>query len=397
MSKSTRAPQVPKELTRKHLARAERDARATRYLVLGVGAAVALAVLAIVFGVLRESVFLPNEPVARVGDQTILTREFQQRVRLARLGLINEMNFYQNLGMQEQAAQALQQLGDPQGLGSEVINTLVNEAIYRQAAPSLGVSVSDDEVQQAIEEEFDYHRIPPTPAPTRTPAPTPTASATVTVTLQPTFTPAPTATPVTLEGFQQMFQQALGDLGQLGFSEADYRSFRKNQLIAGKVQTAVVRDVITTTDQVQFQYILASAQADIDAVQTAIAADGFDEVYGQVLSSTFVITAASAGDVPFVSKADLSEATQFGPRFADAVFTAPISSTFGVITDTSGSLYFLGRVLDRAVRDLDSAAYERAQSRAFQDWLAQKRTELTVEVLTWDDRVPTDPSPQAAP
>ena len=60
-------------------------------------------------------------------------------------------------------------------------------------------------------------------------------------------------------------------------------------------------------------------------------------------------------------------------------------------------LYFLGRVLDRAVRELDSAAYERAQSKAFQDWLTQKRTELKVEVLTWDDRVPADPDPRAAP
>ena len=361
------------------------------------GAAVALAVLSILFGVLRESVFLPNEPVARVGDQTILTREFQQRVRLARLRLINEMNFYQNLGLQEQAGQALQQLDDPQGLGSEVINTLVNEAIYRQAAPSLGVSVPDDEVQQAIEEEFDYRRVPPTPVPTRAPAPTPTASAAITVTPQPTLTPAPTATPVTLEGFQQMYQQALGDLGQLGFSEADYRSFKKNQLIAGKVQAVVVRDVMTMTEQVQFQYIFATAQEDIDVVQAAMAADGFDKVYGQVLSSTFVITNVNAGDVPFVSKVDLSEATQFGPRFAEAVFTAPISGTFGVITDTGGSLYFLGRVLDRAVRELDAGAYERAQSKAFQDWLTQKRTELKVEVLTWDDRVPADPDPRAAP
>ena len=397
MSKSTHAPQVPKELTRKHIARTERDARATRYLTLGVGAAVALAVLSILFGVLRESVFLPNEPVARVGEQTILTREFQQRVRLARLRLINELNFYQNLGLQEQAGQALQQLDDRQGLGSDVISTLVNEAIYRQAAPSLGVSVSDDEVQQAIEEEFDYHRVPPTPMPTRTPAPTLAATAAVTVTPQPTFTPAPTATPVTLEGFQQMYQQALGDLGQLGFGEADYRSLNKNQLIASRVQAAVVRDVMTMTEQVQFQYILATAPEDIEAVQAAIAADGFDQVYGQVLSATFVLTDVNAGDVPFVSKVDLSDATQFGPRFADTVFTAPISSTFGVITDTGGSIYFLGRVLDRAVRELDASAYERAQSKALQDWLAQKRNELKVEVLTWEDRVPADPDPRATP
>lgn len=393
MSKKTHAPQVPKELTRKHVARAERDARATRYLMLGTGGAVALAVLLILFGVLRLSVLLPNEPVARVGDQTISTREFQQRVRLERMSLIQQLDFYQSVGLSDNVTQISQQLNDQQGLGSQVINTLVNEAIFRTVAPSLDVIVSADDVQKTLEEGFNYFRVTPTPAPTLPPAPTPTASATVTVTPQPTLTPAPTPTPVTAEGFQQLYSKQLNTMSQLGFGEADYRHFVESQLIADRVQKVVTRQVLTMTEQVQFRYIVASQPQDMAVVKSAVDTQGFDKVYGQVLSQTFVITSASASETPLVTRDDISNTSQFGPDFANAAFTAPISGTFGVITNTGGSIYYMGKVLDRGVRELSSSAYQRAQNAALQKWLADQRAALKVEVLTWEDRVPADPSP----
>ena len=401
MSKSSHAPQIPKELTRKHLARAERDARYTRVLVLGVGAAVVLAVVLVLFGLLREAVLLPNEPVARVGDQTISTREFQQRVRWERYRLIRQLAFYQSItGLEQNAAQIEEQLNDPVGLGSQVIDLMVDEAVYRLAAPALGVSVSPDEVQKTIEESFDYYRVPPTPAPTataspsQTPAPTPTAAAAVTATAipRPTTTPFPTATPVSVDAFQQMFQDQLGEMATLGFSEADYRRLVETQLIAAQVQDIVTRDTPTMTEQVEFQYIFSSSPENMDMVKQAIGTDGFDTVYGQALSQTFPITTLVANDVSFVPKSDLADSPQFGPAFADVVFTAPISGTFGVISNTGGSLYFMGRVLNREVRELSPSGLQSAQSKALQDWLNDQRIKLVVEVFTWDDRVPADPS-----
>ena len=393
MSKNPGAPQLPKkELTRKQISRAERETRNTRILLLSVGGAVALAILLIGFGILRESVLVPNEPVVTVGNQSIPTREFQQRVRLERLSLIQEYNFYQNIGLQDNASRTLQQLNDRLGLGSQVISSLVDEALYRQAAPELGVSVTADDVQTTIEEDYRYFRVTPTPQPTRTPLPTPTASATITVTPQATSTPAPTATPVTLEAFNQLFRQRLDELSKLGIAEADYRRFIEGQLISNKVQEILSRNVVTMTDQARFQYIGASNPEEIDQVQQAVAKSGFDAVYNQVLSSTFSITTVTAIEFPYTPKDDLIGSSQYGQRFADAVFSTPISGTFGVISDTGGLAYYVGRVLDRGVRELTSDGLRRAQSNAIQTWLTDRRALVNVQVLKWEDRVPGDPA-----
>lgn len=392
MSKHPQSPQIPKELTRKQLSRAERDARNTRILLLTVGGALALVVLLIGFGIVRDNLIQPNEPVAIVGNQTILTREFQQRVRLVRSSLRQQAEFYQQLGLQDNANEIGQQLFDYVTLGGEVLNQLIDEAVYRQAAPELGVTVSADEVQTAIEEQFNYFRTPPTPAPTRTPAPTLTPSATITTTPEPTSTPLPTATPVTAEGFQQLYQQQLGSLGQLGVGEADYRRIVEGQLIGDKAQEILHSRVVTITDQVQFQYIAANNEVNANTVKSIIETDGFDAVYQQVLSSTFSITSGlAASEVPFAPLTEIADESQFGQAFADIVSAAPISGTFGVISGTGGTVWYVGRLLGHEVRPLDAAALQRAQSKAVQDWLAEKRQQLNVQVLTWEDRVPSAP------
>jgi hypothetical protein len=390
MSKHPQSPQIPKELTRKQLSRAERDARKTRILLLTVGGALALVVLLIAFGVARDNLLLPNEPVAIVGDQTILTREFQQRVRLVRSSLRQQIEFYQQLGLQDNANQIAQQLFDHVTLGGEVLNQLIDEAVYRQSAAELGITVSPDEVQATIEEQFNYFRNPPTPAPTSTAAPTLTPSATITATPEPTSTPRPTATPVTAEGFQQLYQQQLGSLGQLGVGEADYRRIVEGQLIADKAQELLGGRVVTITDQAQFQYIAANNEVNANTVKDIIESDGFDSVYQQVLSSTFSITSGlAASEAPFTPLTEIGE--QFGQPFADMLSATPISGTFGVISGTGGTVWYVGRLLGHEVRPLDAAALQRAQSQAVQDWLAEKRQALNVQVLTWEDRVPSDP------
>ena len=297
MSKHPQSAPLPKELSRKHVSRAQRDAQRTRILLLAVSGAVAVAILLIVFGFVRETFIAPNEPVAIVGNEQILTRQFQQRVRLNRYQLIQQYSLLQSFGSNVSAAQVLQQLNDSISLGSQAINALVNEAIYRQAAPSLGVAVTQDEVGKFIEEGFGYYRNPPTPAPTplggaqaaNTPHPSPTIppDATATparrATATATVTPRPTSTPITAEGFQSLYQARLSELASFGFNEADFRRLFEMQLISERVQDIIASDVPTMTEQATFQFIRALSQSDIEAVQQAIAEEGFDAVYAQAL------------------------------------------------------------------------------------------------------------------
>ena len=184
MSKNTptRNVQLPKEQTRKQLSRAEREAKQNRTVLLIVGGVVALLVLIVGFGVLRENVLILNEPVANINGETISTREFQNRVRLARLTLKQQVARAEALGDTQTAQQAQSQLDDPKGLGAQVLNEMRDEILLKQGAPQFNVTVTPDEVQVYLEEDLGYQRNPPTPAPTRTPAPTPTVTEPITQT-----------------------------------------------------------------------------------------------------------------------------------------------------------------------------------------------------------------------
>jgi len=397
MSKHPQSAPLPKELSRKHVSRAQRDAQRTRILLLAVSGAVAVAILLIVFGFVRETFIAPNEPVAIVGNEQILTRQFQQRVRLNRYQLLQQYNLLQSFGSNDSAAQVLQQLNDSISLGSQAINALVNEAIYRQAAPGLGVAVTQDEVDNLIEEGFGYFRNPPTPAPTNTPRPTPTVPPDATptpalrVTATATVTPRPTSTPITAEGFQSLYQARLSELASFGFNEADFRRLFEMQLISERVQDIIASDVPTMTEQATFQFIRALSQSDIEAVQQAIAEEGFDAVYAQALSQTLPISNVLGSELPFLPKDDLIESPAFGASVADAVFTTPISDTFAIVTDPTGVYFYVGRVLTREVRELAPDALQRRQAAAIEDWLTRQREQLKAQVLTWEDRVPNDP------
>lgn len=386
---------VPKQPTRKQLSRAERDARRTRNLLLGAGGAVVVAVLAIVIGLVRDNVVRPNEPIAIVGGEQILTREFQQRVRLQRLSMIQQYQFLAQLGATDNASQIEVQLSDVQGLGSTVVTELVNEALFRQAAPELGVNISAEELQTSIEESLGYFRNPPTPEPSRTPPPTPTASTTITVTPTATNTPAPTSTPLTEEGFRDEYRLQLENLGRIGFNEADYRHYVETQLIAQKVQEIISSDVITSGAQVQLQYISAPTQEQADQVLEAVQTDGFDMVYSSVLSSTFPLTTVTGFETPFVTRDQLSESPRFGEEFTNLAFSANISSTF-TISSTDSTAFYVALVLAREEdRAFDPSLVQQLQDDAVREWLNQRRENTAVEILTWEDRVPSTPTLQS--
>ena len=90
MSKARSTPAAPP--SRKHLARAAREARQRRYILIGtlVVAVVGLAVIG--FGVFQQTVLHPREAVARVGNQNITLSQFVNLTRYRRLSLVQQYN-----------------------------------------------------------------------------------------------------------------------------------------------------------------------------------------------------------------------------------------------------------------------------------------------------------------
>jgi peptidyl-prolyl cis-trans isomerase D len=190
----------PKVMTKKHLARVERERRQNRWIVLG-SAVVLFAVVALIgYGVLDQTVLQMNKPVVKVGEDVITVREFQKQVSLARSQKIMEYRFYQQFSQYygaDQFADTMTQLetslDSPTTIGSEVIQNLTEDLLIRQEAARVGITVSAEEIEQKMREMYGFY-----PEGTPTPSLTPTAYMTPTYNATQLFwqatRPAPTAT-----------------------------------------------------------------------------------------------------------------------------------------------------------------------------------------------------------
>jgi len=190
----------PKILTKKHLARVERERRQNRWIVIS-ASIILLAVVGLVgYGVLDQTVLQKNKPVIKVGEDVVTVKEFQKQVSFTRAQKIMQYNFYYQLSQSfgaEQFSQTMTQLendlNSPQTVGSEVMDNMENDLLIRQEATKRGITVTADEVEQKMREMYGYY-----PEGTPTPSQTPTSYSTPTY--NPTqlwwsaTRPAPTAT-----------------------------------------------------------------------------------------------------------------------------------------------------------------------------------------------------------
>jgi hypothetical protein len=386
-TKNSSHVQIPNEPTRKQLSRAERDAQQRRRIIYAVGAVLAVVGLVVLFGVVRESLIKPNEPVANVNGELISTTEFQNRVRLVRAQLIQQADFSQQLGDTQSVEQVQSQLADPINLGSLVLDGMVDELLLKQAAKDFNVAVTPDEVEVSLEKEFGFDRNPPTPAPTRLPQPTPTASALVTQTATPAPTPAPTATPISKESAQKFYQDYLK---AYSLSDQDYRKYTELRLLSDKVREAIGATVLTTTEQIQFQYMRIDSVA-VPTVTAALEQDSFAAVYQAALSGTlpYSVSVLASEVTDWLPRDAFANSTDLGTAIGDAFFSTPVSQTTAIISNTTGTASFVGLITAKSIEPLSGSFLQQAQQNAIETWLQQRRNPSFL--LTWADRVPTKP------
>lgn len=213
----SRSTQKSKALTKKHIARLERERRQTRIIVWSAAAVVVIVLGLIGFSFFNDKVLKPRQVVARVADEQITTAQFQARVRLQRDQIIKQYAQYYQFGQMfgmdftEQLQQLEGQLSEAsaQDLGQGVLDAMIDEILLRKEAGNLGITASDEEIDKRIEEVFNYFP-DGTPIPTITPTEvvlpsisaeqaaivtiTPTPTTVVTPSGSETSTPLPTAT-----------------------------------------------------------------------------------------------------------------------------------------------------------------------------------------------------------
>ncbi len=306
--------QLEKTLKQQRLERREREQHRTLYMA--VGAAVGLAILFMLIGIVAEFVVRPNRAVATVGDERIVARDFWKRVRLEQNQLQNALAFYQlqeqQFGNQgffgSQINQIQATLGSPFALGQQTLDGMIEERIVRREAAARNITVTDAEVDEALREEI-ANMLGSVTAPqatatwdawanatataalwTPTPAATPTLEAAAALTgtadltgtagvteatditaaapvveseaLTPTATPAPLPTPrvITDTGFTEglaQLEQNVRDTS--GLSLAEYRELIRSRLLREKLAEAIgAEEVPTTEEQVHARHILIS-------------------------------------------------------------------------------------------------------------------------------------------
>lgn len=437
-----------KIVTKKHLARMERERLQRRYILIGSLAVVIIVVGLLAYGIIESTVLQPRQPVATVGDEKIRTGDFQARVRFQRRQLIQQyLSLYQNMQLfgSDQQTQAffqqnlnqIQMQLEPQTLGQETLNAMVDEVLIRKEAEKRGITVSQEEVDQRIQEEFGFFPggEPPTSTPYPTDVPTSTLSALQLSLLPPTATlpantatatgsvdltstpevtgtsvppestpatpspsptltptgptptplPSPTPTEYTLEKFQEDYKQAVSSLEkEVNFNEADLRALISADILRQKVMEAITADVPHEQDQVWARHILVADEATAKQVLERLDA-GEDFATLAAEFSTDESNKNTGGDLGWFPLGTMVS------EFEKVAFNLPIGQISDPVQTTFG--WHIIQVLGHEMRTLPFSEYQQLQQTKFDEWLQEKRTEANPQLNdTWQERIPTEPT-----
>lgn len=389
-------PKATHEETRKETSRRHRDEIRNRQVLIGLAAVAGIVVLVIAAGIIAELVVKPSQPVATVDNARISLRDYQKRVKF---------DWFQ-----------AGQVTDPQGTSLKTLDTMVDEQLLREQATQRGITVSADEIDQALEKSFGYLRVPPTPAPSPTPDPQATPSS------EPTATPAPSPTPMTLEAYEKAKKAYLSRLNlNADMSEADFRKIIELDLLRQKLYDEVAKDVPTTAEQVRASHILVAIRTpeppatptpaggptpDPNAPAPTPTLEPRDEA--QALARIIEVQKKLAAGEDFAALAkqysdDPGSAAQGGDlgwfardqglvkEFEDAAFKLALGQVSEPVKTQFG--YHLIKVAEKdPARPLDAYTIEMKKYNAYNTWLTDLRNAAKVDRQWALDKIPPTPA-----
>ncbi|MGE5602404.1 MAG: peptidylprolyl isomerase [Nitrososphaerales archaeon] len=405
---------VAAEETKKQAHRRRRDEEANRRAMIGLAAVGGVLLLIILAGVIQELVLKPRQPVATVNGERISLQDYQQQVKLA---------YYNELRQG-------QQIADPQQTGLQVLDQMVDMDLVREQAKQRGITVTDQEITDAIQNAFGFYRQTPTPFPTATPNLTASPTPSPTGTISPTMTPMPTPTLMTEQAFNDEFKRTLDSLkASTGISEADYRRQVELSLLEQKLYEDVTKDVPTTAEQVRLRHILIAIRTpqptpaptqtpapdatavptvapgstatptpqptpaprtDAEALALAIKVKQQLDAGGDFAAlareySDDTGSKAQGGELGWYAKGG-----GFVQEFEDAAFSLPVGKISDPVKTQFG--YHIIQVEEKDPNHpLDAYAVAQKKSEAYQKWLTDLRNAATI-VRNWTaDKLPPTP------
>jgi peptidyl-prolyl cis-trans isomerase D len=423
MAKPTRSSS--KVVTKKHLARQEREQLQTRFILISAAVVVFLVVVLIGYGVLDQNVFQPNRPIAKVGGSSIPLKELKANVMYRNISYIqNYEQIAQYFGEDASFRQQYQSAID--NLASSVQESLVEDRLIRQEAARRHITVSKAEVDKAMQDQLGYYPdgtptaaptsspvptratstlsplqmtlVPFTPTSTATPTPlvtptvvtytatlaptsvlltvtqtvTPTATAVATATEGPTSTPNPTSTPFTQDAYNKLYQSYTQFYGTYKISESELRRIVESQLYRDKVQAALLADPQAIPNEQEYiwaRHILVTSEISATEIISKLN-QGDDFATLATLYSIDTGSQTKGGDLGWFPRG------QMVPEFDTAAFglanigdytQQPVQSTFG---------YHIIQLLGRENRPFTS------DTEKFQYWIYMQKQAVKISTST---------------
>ncbi len=424
-----------KHVSRKQQNRVLIEQRQHRIVTIATITIATLVVLVLGYGALDLLVLQKNKPVASVEGQKISLADFQARVRYDRYQLIQNtytLQQYQQMFsfdtnysnyFSQQIQSNLTMLNTPEVLGEQVIEELTNEAVIAMKAEEMGITVSEAEVDVALQEAFGFFAngtptpepsstpfatatlssqqktlVPPTKTPTIEPTATgeptltptvtePTTAPTETVEGTPTSTPteAPTATPYTEEGYKQTYQDYIDALAtEADLTAEQFRSIFRTRLLYDKVMEEVTKDVNPLVDYVWARHILVASEEEAAVILGKLDA-GQDWSALAAEFSTDESNKNNSGDLGwFDSKTMVQEFTTAAFALTEiGEISQPVETSFG---------WHIIQLLGKEQRAASSDQLDQLKQETFTTWLTSVKAELDIQTFdNWVDKVPTIP------
>ncbi len=390
-------------LTPKHIARADREQTLRNRILGGAGLTLLLVIGLLTYGWVQVNVIQPPQPVAIVNGQEISTGTFRDRVKLVQYNLQSQYSSLASIlaavgddpqarsTYQSQLNNVTQQLGNPLFVGSSVLDGLIQEVLVEQEAKRRGILVTEQDLDQAIEENFGFSEQPAVLASASPSIPSPTASEVSPTPSQsgPTpSAPSPTpgaavATPYTRDLFERNYQAFLTNLGSFGVNESAVRSELQAQLYRERLGPTFEAGVPRVQEQVWARHILV-AEETLAADLLEQARSGADWEVLAAENTTDEAGKANGGDLGWFARGRMVEpfeAAAFAGQVGDIV--GPVQSDFG---------WHIIEILGHEDRELTDSDFRSAVALAFDAWLSKSReaSEITIRDY-WIERVPSPP------
>jgi hypothetical protein len=315
-------PKKPNQATSaaKHRSpRRQREERRQRLIIIVSGAAIGIALIAVLIGVFNDQVYVPGQAIAKVNGVSLSRSAYWKERRNDSAASISQALFLTAFGPQF-AQQVQSQINGVDSsiptirtapIDENVIGGWVDRQLVIQGARQFNIQVSNGEVAQLVDASFGPNFGPPPPpitgtmaitptiGPTATLAPTlaptvtpggPTLTPAPTLTLAPTFTPAPTQVPTITPPADQaltrvdviyktLYDRYVNELSQIDPTRKaqltidDFKSgladqFQR-QVFAGKIEEQLVPDAsfTPTTDPsaIETRHILIKVTVPLSA------------------------------------------------------------------------------------------------------------------------------------